>query len=208
MSFPVFWFLSLFLSLLLSSFAVPVASPSITPTHGQAFIDGNFNDGASSATTVVAETAPLHGAQLPPPSPGSSVLFLPQDPPADVFTELAPGSSVVPSVSPESDPAVVHPNVTQDSSSSSAPLMMAYYPAWVADTFPPERINFSLFDWIDFAFAVPNANYALDWDGSEKAPDILSRLVDLAHQRGTKVKLSIGGWSGSKYVDRCAVVLF
>jgi len=86
--------------------------------------------------------------------------------------------------------------------------MMAYYPAWVAETFPPERINFSLFDWIDFAFAVPNANYTLDWDGSEKAPDILSRLVDLAHQRGTKVKLSIGGWGGSKYVDRCAVVLF
>jgi chitinase len=86
--------------------------------------------------------------------------------------------------------------------------MMAYYPAWVAETFPPERINFSLFDWIDFAFAVPNANHSLDWDGSEKAPDILSRLVDLAHQRGTKVKLSIGGWSGSEYVDRCAVVLF
>lgn len=200
---PVFWLLSLFLSLLLPSFALPVVLPSIPRGHGQAFI-GNFNKGAS----VVAETVPLHGAQLPPPSPGSPALFLPQDPSADVFTELAPGSSVVASVSPESDPAVAHPNVTQDPSSSPTPLMMAYYPAWVADTFPPERINFSLFDWIDFAFAVPNTNYALDWDGSEKAPDILSRLVDLAHQGGTKVKLSIGGWGGSKYVGYCAVVLF
>lgn len=156
-------------------------------------MDGDFNMRAS-ASTVVAETVPLHGAQLPPPSPGSSVLFLPQGP--------SPGSSVVASVSPEADPAVAHPNVTQDPASSSTPLMMAYYPAWVAETFPPERINFSLFDWIDFAFAVPNADYSLDWDGSEKAPDILSRVVDLAHQRGTKVKLSIGGWGGSKYVDR------
>jgi hypothetical protein len=199
MYFPVLWSLSLFWSLLLSSFALPVTPPSISRSHGQAFIDGDFNQGAS-ASTVVAETAPLHGAHLPPPSPGSPVLFLPQGPSA--------GSSVVVSVSPESDPAVAYPNVTQDPSSSSTPLMMAYYPAWVAETFPPERINFSLFDWIDFAFAVPNANHSLDWDGSEKAPDILSRLVDLAHQRGTKVKLSIGGWSGSEYVDRCAVVLF
>jgi len=158
-----------------------------------------------SATTAITELAPLThgGSHVLPPSTGSLVLFPPQDPSADGFTKLLHGSSDVASVSPEPEsPTVVHPYIPQDQSNSSMPLVMAYYPAWVADTFPPERVNFSLFDWIDFAFAVPNANYSLDWDGSERAPDTLMRLVDVAHQRGTKVKLSVGGWSGSKYVTR------
>jgi chitinase len=152
---------------------------------------------------MVEETVPLnYGAEPPPLSSGTTVLFWPQEPSADGFKE-PPGSSGVASASPESDPAVVHPNITQDPSDFSTPLMMAYYPVWVAETFPPERINFSLFDWIDFAFAMPNAGYELDWDGSEMAPEILTRLVTAAHQQGTKVKLSVGGWSGSKYVGRC-----
>ena len=167
---------------------------------------GGFN-AEVSATTATVELAPLTpGARVLPPLTGSPVLFSPQDPSAGGFTKLPHGSSSdVASVSPESDPTVVHHNITQDQSNSSSPLMMAYYPAWVADTFPPERINFSLFDWIDFAFAVPNANYSLDWDGSETAHDTLTRLVDVAHQQGTKVKLSVGGWSGSKYVTHVVV---
>ncbi|KAI0052983.1 glycoside hydrolase family 18 protein [Auriscalpium vulgare] len=79
---------------------------------------------------------------------------------------------------------------------------MAYYPDWVADTFPPERIDFARFDWIDFAFAVPNANFGLGWDGSDTAPDLLRRLVTAAHRLGKKVKLSVGGWTGSKYFSQ------
>ncbi|SRR6266851_5657718 len=187
MFFPALWFLSF----LLPSLSLPVTSPSIAGSHGQAFIGGDF--GASATTTPLT-----HGPQILPPSPGSPVLFLPQHPSADGFKEPAPGSKVIASVSPESGPVVVHP--TNITSNSSTPLVMAYYPSWVADVFPPERINFSLFDWIDFAFAVPNASHALDWDGSETAPVILTRLVDLAHKSGKKVKLSVGGWGGSKYV--------
>jgi hypothetical protein len=155
-----------------------------------------------SASTPITDLAPLtHGGSHPLPSTGSLVLFPPQDPSVDGFTKLLHGSSDV-SPEPQSAPTVVHPYIPQNQSNSSMPLVMAYYPAWVADTFPPERIDFSLFDWIDFAFAVPNANYSLDWDGSERAPDTLMRLVDVAHQRGTKVKLSVGGWTGSKYVTR------
>ncbi|KAI9466875.1 glycoside hydrolase family 18 protein [Lactarius psammicola] len=72
---------------------------------------------------------------------------------------------------------------------------MAYYPGWVADAFPPERIDFSRFDWIDFAFAEPDENFTLGRDES----NILSRLVNVAHQNSKKVKLSVGGWDGSKY---------
>jgi len=81
---------------------------------------------------------------------------------------------------------------------ASKKLIMAYYPDWVGSTFPPERIDFTRFDWIDFAFAVPNAKFALTWDDPQTSPDLLKRLVKSAHSHGTKVKLSLGGWSGSK----------
>jgi GH18 family chitinase len=80
----------------------------------------------------------------------------------------------------------------------SAPLVMAYYPDWVASDFPPERIDFTRFDWIDFAFAIPDSNYALSWDDPDNSPVLLYRLVAAAHGSGKPVKLSIGGWSGSK----------
>ncbi|KAI0683604.1 glycoside hydrolase [Cytidiella melzeri] len=76
---------------------------------------------------------------------------------------------------------------------------MAYYPDWAASTFPPENIDFSRFDWIDFAFAVPTENFGLGWDGDGNTPDLLRRLVSAAHQSGKRVKLSVGGWTGSKY---------
>jgi len=81
---------------------------------------------------------------------------------------------------------------------ASKKLIMAYYPDWVGSTFPPERIDFTRFDWIDFAFAVPDAKFALTWDNPQTGPDLLKRLVNSAHSHGTKVKLSLGGWSGSK----------
>lgn len=87
-------------------------------------------------------------------------------------------------------------------SPQSGPLMMAYYPDWVASIFPPENIDFSHFDWIDFAFAVPDAQQNLLWDDPDDAPELLNRLVRAAHAQKCKVKLSIGGWSGSKYVAR------
>ena len=75
---------------------------------------------------------------------------------------------------------------------------MAYYPDYLEDEFPPEHIDFSRFDWIDFAFAVPGEDFTLSWDGSDDAPDTLRRLVDRAHESGKRVKLSVGGWTGSK----------
>ncbi|KAI0733000.1 glycoside hydrolase superfamily [Fomitopsis betulina] len=76
---------------------------------------------------------------------------------------------------------------------------MAYYPDWAAPLFPPEKIDFGRFDWIDFAFAVLDQNFDLTWDGSDEAPGLLQRLVTVAHDSGAKVKLSIGGWTGSQY---------
>ena len=53
---------------------------------------------------------------------------------------------------------------------------MAYYPDWVASAFPPEKIDFGRFDWVDFAFAVPTQDMSLGWDGDDDAPDLHSWL--------------------------------
>ncbi|KAG6858490.1 hypothetical protein C0993_005613, partial [Termitomyces sp. T159_Od127] len=74
---------------------------------------------------------------------------------------------------------------------------MAYYPDWVDDSFRPEDIPCNLFDWIDFAFALPTDSMDLTWDNPDSAPEKLRRLVSRAHSCGAKAKLSIGGWTGS-----------
>lgn len=78
-------------------------------------------------------------------------------------------------------------------------LVMGYYPDWLSSSLLPARIDFQRFDWIDFAFAVPSANATLSWD-DPSAPGLLDKLVFAAHSQGSKVKLSIGGWTGSKWV--------
>ena len=83
-----------------------------------------------------------------------------------------------------------------------SPLLMGYYPDWAGDDFPPEKIDFSRFDWIDFAFAIPDETFNLTWDDPVDGPDLLRRLVSLAHAQGKKIKLSVGGWTGSKSVLR------
>ncbi|VDB85453.1 unnamed protein product [Peniophora sp. CBMAI 1063] len=82
-----------------------------------------------------------------------------------------------------------------------APMLAMYYPDWLSKAFPPERLDFSRIDYIDFAFAVPQEDFTLDWDGSEDAPETLDRLVTMAHSKGKKVKVSVGGWSGSKHIS-------
>ncbi|KAJ7044469.1 glycoside hydrolase family 18 protein [Mycena alexandri] len=76
---------------------------------------------------------------------------------------------------------------------------MAYYPDWAGSSFPPEKIDFTRFDWIDFAFAIPKMDGSLTWDDPTVAPKLLARLVTAAHGKGKKVKLSVGGWTGSQY---------
>ncbi|WVN86481.1 uncharacterized protein L203_101645 [Cryptococcus depauperatus CBS 7841] len=77
-------------------------------------------------------------------------------------------------------------------------LMLGYYPDWSVDHLFPEDIDWSRFDMINFAFAIPNLDGSIYFlqDNSE---DILRRLVAAAHSAGKRVSLSIGGWTGSAY---------
>lgn len=203
MSFCIFWFLSLFLPFLLPSLSSPIAPPSVPGSHDQASLGGNFNALASAIPVVMEPAVLADGAWTPSPPTSKPVLFLPQDPSANSFTESASSSSDHGSVSPELGSVVIQPHTTQGPLGTTGtyltPLIMGYYPVWSADAFPPENIDFSCVDWIDFAFAMPNEAFGLDWDGSDKAPGILMRLVDVAHQHGKKVKLSVGGWGGSRF---------
>ncbi|KDN38191.1 hypothetical protein RSAG8_09694, partial [Rhizoctonia solani AG-8 WAC10335] len=100
---------------------------------------------------------------------------------------------------PTSPPA---PEPTSDNPGNSNaemnPFVATYFPDWTADEFPPERIDFKRFAWIDFAFAVPDENRQLVFT-SDNSEEMLNRLVRAAHAHGSRVKLSIGGWTGSRY---------
>lgn len=74
-------------------------------------------------------------------------------------------------------------------------LVMTYFVDWA----PRSNMNYALFDYIDFAFALPDAEYKLIFD-SPDAPSLLHKLVAEAHASSTFVKLSIGGWTGSQSV--------
>jgi chitinase len=143
------------------------SSAAITPTTTAVSV-------TSTLSTVVRTTS-------------ASVYFLPPD----AFPTRQASSSQAPTAP---QPVPSQPQAAAVSG-PALPLVMAYYPDWAS--FDPEKIDFKRFDWIDFAFAVPDRKFNIKWD-DPKAPEMLRRLVSAAHAGGKKAKLSIGGWSGSK----------
>jgi chitinase len=76
--------------------------------------------------------------------------------------------------------------------------MNGYYPDWSGWYLAPESVDWSKFDVIDFAFALPTADFGLEFTQDDSS-DLLTRLVQTGHAAGKRVKLSIGGWTGSTY---------
>lgn len=158
----------------------------------------------TTASTPVQQFAPLsdnpkiphHIADnVPRPANAESIFFLPPAP-----TALPAGDD---GDEPDSDPDQVYSGNSSTTWASrpsplKGPLVAAYYPDWATGVLSPEDINFGLLNWIDFAFAVPDARNGLTWDDPSSSPSILKRLVAAAHSKKSKVKLSIGGWTGSK----------
>ncbi|KAM5540432.1 hypothetical protein V8D89_005890 [Ganoderma adspersum] len=174
---------------------------------------------SSEHTEAILFLLPPAPAPLPPSPPApirpsdSSIPHNPTTPDASANSNPSPpgpppqldahphpshNPSATPNSSPSSSPTPASTS-TLTSASAQGPLVMAYYPDWVGSSYPPENMDFSRFDWIDFAFAIPDQNMALNWDGSDDAPNLLMRVVSRAHASGKRVKLSVGGWTGSKY---------
>lgn len=106
------------------------------------------------------------------------------------------------------------------STSVEGTVVAAYYADWAAAQLPPEAIDWSRFNWIDFgesregekakrrsltrpsaAFAVPDENFDLVFTQGN-SEDLLHRLVAAGHAQGRSVKLSVGGWTGSGHFSR------
>ncbi|KAK0453443.1 glycoside hydrolase superfamily [Armillaria borealis] len=85
---------------------------------------------------------------------------------------------------------------TGHSGSSQGPFAMAYFPDWAGVT--AEQLDFKVFDWIDFAFAIPSPSGTVGFQDESSETKLLAELVKAAHSANTKVKLSVGGWTGSK----------
>ncbi|KAK0490835.1 glycoside hydrolase superfamily [Armillaria novae-zelandiae] len=85
---------------------------------------------------------------------------------------------------------------TGQSGSSQGPFSMAYFPDWAGVT--AEQLDFKVFDWIDFAFALPSSSGTVGFQDESSETKLLAELVKAAHAANTKVKLSVGGWTGSK----------
>ncbi|KAK0468168.1 glycoside hydrolase superfamily [Desarmillaria tabescens] len=85
---------------------------------------------------------------------------------------------------------------TGHTGSTQGPLAMGYFPDWAGVT--PEQLDFKLFDWIDFAFAIPSSSGSVGFEDESSETKLLGDLVKAAHVANTKVKLSVGGWTGSK----------
>ncbi|GAA6001318.1 glycoside hydrolase family 18 protein [Rhodotorula paludigena] len=120
------------------------------------------------------------------------------------LTSAAPTSSSVLTTSAASTRSITSTATTTTTSSapsatatSHGMLAAGYYPYWVEDTMPPEDVDWSLYDIINYSFALPTSDYSVD------IPDWvvgnLQRTVRLAHAVGTKVVIAVGGWSDSVY---------
>ncbi|RPD56909.1 glycoside hydrolase [Lentinus tigrinus ALCF2SS1-7] len=73
-----------------------------------------------------------------------------------------------------------------------------WYAGWHGTDFPPEKLSWSKYSSVTYAFAVttPDVN-TVSLEDSDEA--LLPRFVDLAHQNGVKAMLTVGGWTGSQY---------
>ncbi|EJD53756.1 glycoside hydrolase [Auricularia subglabra TFB-10046 SS5] len=176
--------------LVLLSDASPVGRQRFDPFATLAVQPSSLPTAANAAGPVLDQHAPFQryaSAESQEGTPG-------RRPTAEKY---GPGSRVASlnSVKPNTQPDRQHAGTLL---AQNSPLVAAYYPDWGADVLKPEQVDFDRLDWIDFAFVIPNSAYGVDFSDSS-SKDLLARLVAAAHAKNKFVKLSIGGWDGSKH---------
>ncbi|PWN42750.1 glycoside hydrolase [Ceraceosorus guamensis] len=72
-----------------------------------------------------------------------------------------------------------------------------YWADWTAGTLAPEKIDWTKFDFINFAFATPQSDASIKFSDGDRSTALLKRLISSAHANGKKVVLSLGGWGNS-----------
>ncbi|KAG1150656.1 hypothetical protein G6F37_001650 [Rhizopus arrhizus] len=84
---------------------------------------------------------------------------------------------------------------------SSDKVVVGYFPNWLYGRYTPSKIDFSKYTHIYYAFAIQNTASSPTWSDSGVFDSYVAygfpKLISLAHAAGTKVLVSVGGWSGS-----------
>ncbi|KAJ1830288.1 hypothetical protein LPJ63_005026, partial [Coemansia sp. RSA 2711] len=73
------------------------------------------------------------------------------------------------------------------------PVVLGYYPSWKKAQMA--GVDFGKYTHITMAFAIPTSSGTFSFDGDWFLPQVVSDL----HSKGTKVLMSVGGWTGSNY---------
>ncbi|KAJ9108777.1 hypothetical protein QFC21_000097 [Naganishia friedmannii] len=155
-----------------------------------------------SSSIVASATSSFKSSSIPLSSvitqSSSSTVTIP----TTSVIQIPSSSSIIRSTTSTSTSQAAVPSATSGSSLTTTPLnnqlVAAYYPDWSVWTFPPSNLDFSRLDVVDFAFAIVNAQYGLEFT-QYNSEDTLNWLVSVAHAAGKKVRLSVGGWTGSVY---------
>ncbi|CAD6923635.1 unnamed protein product [Tilletia controversa] len=86
------------------------------------------------------------------------------------------------------------------SPAAAQPLLTGYWADWTAADLPPESIDMTRFDIINFSFGIPTPSFDVTFNSAQSTV-LLQRLVAAAlkAKTGTRVVLSIGGWISSQY---------
>lgn len=71
--------------------------------------------------------------------------------------------------------------------------VVGYYPGWMKSRLPAGKMQFQHLTHLNHAFAWPNANGSISSYPEINHPE----LITAAHQAGTKVLISLGGWGQS-----------
>ncbi len=79
---------------------------------------------------------------------------------------------------------------TASSPSAEERVVLGYYPAWVRNSFPAEKNDFSTLSHVIHAFAWPDSNGELAFWKDFHYPE----LVESAHRGDAKISVALGGW--------------
>lgn len=154
----------------------------------------SITQSTATSLTAFASTAVSSASQTPLPTTTTSCVVVP----ASETPQPEPQPEIITSPDGSESVFIAPGNNSQTSSKpSTRPLVMGYYPSWSSDILAPEKINFTRYDWVVYAFATLNETYQLSFDDSSSS-DLLRRVVSAAHVSGGRVQLSIGGWDGSR----------
>ncbi|KAJ1795706.1 hypothetical protein LPJ59_004192 [Coemansia sp. RSA 2399] len=74
---------------------------------------------------------------------------------------------------------------------NSEPIVLGYYPSW--KRVKMQGIDFSKYTHVNIAFSIPRSDGTFSFEDEWALPQILKQL----REGGTKVLMSVGGWTGS-----------